>query len=59
MTEITADNKIILMFTQLMLQTIQNYLGQIDNISIITNNLLLQIEALSDCGNFIVITILQ
>ena len=40
-----------------MLQKIQKYLRQIHNL-FITNKLLLQLEALSNCDNFTVITIL-
>ena len=40
-----------------MLQKIQKYLQRIDNL-FITNKLSLQLEALSNCDNFTVITIL-
>ena len=45
------------MSTQPILQNIQKYLRRIHNL-IITNKLSLQLEALSDCDNFTVITIL-
>ena len=56
---ITADNKIMLMLTQPMLEKTLKYLWQIHNIFVITNKLLLQQQALSNCDNFTVITILQ
>ena len=40
-----------------MLQKIQKYLQQIHNL-LITNKLLLQLDALSNCDNFTMITIL-
>ena len=46
------------MSTQLMLQKIQNYLRQI-HISFISNKLSLLLEALLNCDNFTVITILH
>ena len=45
------------MWTQPMLQKIQKYLPQIHNL-FATNKLSLQLEALSNCDNFTVITIL-
>ena len=45
------------MSTQPMLQKIQKYLQQIHNL-LITNKLLLQLDALSNCDNFTMITIL-
>ena len=45
------------MSIQPMLQKIQKYLRRINNL-FITNKLLLLLEALSNCDNFIVITIL-
>ena len=51
------DNVIIWMSTQPILQKIQKYLQRIHNL-FITNKLSLLLEALSNCDNFTVITIL-
>ena len=51
------SNKIIQMSTQPMLQNIQKYLRWIHNL-FTTNKLSFQLEALSNCDNFTVITIL-